>query len=166
MVRPTGLEPVRRSNSTSSCRVCRFTTGALNGPPDWIRTSNPVLLRHPHLPIVLQGEIGTAAAIRTRDAAHRRRCCVRHRPYGAPSRSRTRIVGLEGRLPVHRPGHIGAGDGTRTHGVNLGKVVQLPLCDTRVVWLARKESNFHRSVISRLHCHLCYRPSIGRNDRI
>jgi hypothetical protein len=33
---------------------------------------------------------------------------------GAPSRIRTRIVGLEGRLPVHRPGRIGAGERSRT----------------------------------------------------
>src|SRR5215467_14581493 len=36
------------------------------------------------------------------------------RGYGAPSWTRTNIVGLEGRLPVRRPGRIGAGAGSRT----------------------------------------------------
>ena len=50
---------------------------------------------------------------------------------GAPSWSRTNMRGVEGRYRSSRPGQDGAGDGTRTHGVYLGKVVQLPLCDTR-----------------------------------
>lgn len=36
------------------------------------------------------------------------------RGYGAPSWTRTNIVGLEGRLPVRRPGRIGAGERSRT----------------------------------------------------
>ena len=36
------------------------------------------------------------------------------RGYGAPSWIRTNIVGLEGRLPVRRPGRIGAGERSRT----------------------------------------------------
>jgi hypothetical protein len=39
---------------------------------------------------------------------------LHRRGYGAPSWSRTNVVGLEGRLPVHRPGRIGAGAGSRT----------------------------------------------------
>src|ERR1700757_1798959 len=36
------------------------------------------------------------------------------RVFGAPSWTRTNIVGLEGRLPVRRPGRIGAGERSRT----------------------------------------------------
>ena len=36
------------------------------------------------------------------------------RGYGAPSWTRTNIVGLEGRLPVRRPGRTGAGERRRT----------------------------------------------------
>jgi hypothetical protein len=36
------------------------------------------------------------------------------RGYGAPSWIRTNIVGLEGRLPVRRPGRSGAGERSRT----------------------------------------------------
>ena len=36
------------------------------------------------------------------------------RGYGAPSWTRTNIVGLEGRLPVRRPGRTGAGERSRT----------------------------------------------------
>jgi hypothetical protein len=36
------------------------------------------------------------------------------RGYGAPSWTRTNVVGLEGRLPVRRPGRIGAGERSRT----------------------------------------------------
>src|SRR6185312_6129335 len=36
------------------------------------------------------------------------------RGYGAPSWTRTNIVGLEGRLPVPRPGRNGAGERSRT----------------------------------------------------
>lgn len=39
---------------------------------------------------------------------------LHRRGYGAPSRIRTNIVGLEGRLPVPRPGRTGAGAGSRT----------------------------------------------------
>ena len=62
----------------------------------------PVSLAAPAVRLELTG--GDLADLRR---SHRR-------GYGAPSWTRTNIVGLEGRLPVRRPGRIGAGERSRT----------------------------------------------------
>ena len=81
LVRSVGVEPTKPTFSTSC--VCLFRHERISGLPERIRTS---------------------------DAAHRRRGCVHHQgESGAPSRIRTHVVGLEGRLPVRRPGLIWSG---------------------------------------------------------
>ena len=58
---------------------------------------------------------GTRGQTRTDNWRFRKSLRRSHRRgYGAPSWTRTNVVGLEGRLPVRRPGRNGAGERSRT----------------------------------------------------
>lgn len=67
---------------------------------------------------------GLAGGIRTRDDHGRNVTTIPLAArYGSPGWTRTNIRGLEGHYRSGRRGRIGAGDGNRTHIINVGNVV-------------------------------------------